>query len=173
MQKDIQMRIMEKNDAPFLHQLYNNPEVMSYWFEEAYLSVQALEKSFDDNIDNDKNRQFIVMDGNEKVGIVELVNIDWKHRNAEFTIIIAPEHQGKGYARPATKWAIDYGFSTLNLHKIYLFVDKINEKAIRVYEKIGFQVEGVAKEMFFVNGSYHDAVVMGIFQRDVLNLENG
>src|SRR5699024_4848098 len=167
------MRIMEKNDAPFLHQLYNNPEVMSYWFEEAYLSVQALEKSFDDNIDNDKNRQFIVMDGNEKVGIVELVSIDWKHRNAEFTIIIAPKHQGKGYARPATKWAIDYGFSTLNLHKIYLFVDKINEKAIRVYEKIGFQVEGVAKEMFFVNGTYHDAVVMGIFQRDVLNLENG
>src|SRR5699024_9593925 len=107
----------------------------------------ALEKSFDDNVESEKNRQFIVMNGEEKVGIVELVSIDWRHRNAEFTIIIAPEHQGKGYARPATQLAIDYGFYTLNLHKLYLFVDKINDKAIRVYEKAGFQVEGVAREM--------------------------
>ena len=168
MENNIHIRIMEKTDAPFLHKLYNNPEIMSYWFEEAHLSIQALEKSFDDNVESEKNRQFIVMNGEEKVGIVELVSIDWRHRNAEFTIIIAPEHQGKGYARPATQLAIDYGFYTLNLHKLYLFVDKINDKAIRVYEKAGFQVEGVAREMFFVNGTYHDAAVMGMYQRDVL-----
>ncbi|HLQ72361.1 MAG TPA: GNAT family N-acetyltransferase [Bacillota bacterium] len=168
MREDVEIRVVEKGDAAFLHSLYNNPDIMSYWFEEAYLSLQALEKSFDDNIDNEKSRQFIVMHDNEKIGLVELVGIDWKHRNAEFTIMIAPEHQGNGYARPATKLAIDYGFSTLNLHKLYLYVDKINEKAIHVYEKMGFEAEGVAKEMFFVNGTYHDAVVMGIFKRDVL-----
>lgn len=166
MHDNIRIRAMEKKDAPFLYKLYNNSEIMDYWFEEAYLSMKALEKSFDDNINNDKNRQFIVMAGSEKVGIVELVSIDWKHRNAEFTIIIDPEYQGKGYSQPATHKALAYGFSVLNLHKLYLFVDKINEKAIRVYEKTGFQIEGVAKEMFFVNGTYHDAVVMGMFQRD-------
>lgn len=163
MNEHIAIRTMEKDDASFLHTLYNNPNIMDYWFEEAHLSMKALEKSFDENIDNDSNRQFIVMDGNEKVGLVELVSIDWMHRNAEFTIMIAPEHQGNGYARPATQKTIEYGFSVLNLHKLYLFADKINEKAIRVYEKVGFEVEGVAKEMFFVNGTYHDAVVMGIF----------
>lgn len=164
--ENIQIRTMEKDDASFLHKLYNNPEVMSYWFEEAHLSYKALEKSFDDNTDNDANRQFIVMDGKEKVGLIELVSIEWKHRNAEFTIMIAPEHQGKGYALPATNLAVEHGFSMLNLHKLYLFVDTINEKAIHVYEKAGFQVEGVTRETFFVNGSYHDAVIMCMFQRD-------
>ncbi|HLR03994.1 MAG TPA: GNAT family N-acetyltransferase [Virgibacillus sp.] len=168
MQQDLHIRVMEKEDAPFLHKLYNNPDIMSYWFEEAHLSLKALEKSFEDSSGNDINRQFILMDGNEKVGLVELVDIDWRHRNAEFTIMIAPGFQGRGYALPATKLAMRYGFSTLNLHKLYLYVDKINEKAIHIYEKAGFQVEGVAKEMFFVNGSYHDAIVMGVFQRDML-----
>ena len=173
MREDVHIRVMEKGDAPFLHSLYNNPDIMSYWFEEAHLSLQALEKSFDDDIENEKNRQFIVMHDNQRIGVVELVGIDWKHRHAEFTIMIAPEHQGNGYAHPATKRAIEYGFSTLNLHKLFLYVDKVNEKAIHVYEKMGFEVEGVAREMFFVNGTYHDAVVMGIFQRDVLGRDVG
>lgn len=95
------------------------------------------------------------MDDKQTVGLVELVEIDLIHRNAEFQIIIDPQSQGKGYASIATKLAIEYAFTILNLHKIY--------------QKTVFQIEGELKEEFFINGSYHDAIRMCMFQRDFLN----
>lgn len=166
MNDNLILRTLEKTDLPFIHALYNNPDVISYWFEEPYLSMAQLEDIFDKNKENSRLRQFILAMENECVGLVELVNIDPRHRNAEFTIMIDPNYQGKGYAKIATRLAMDYAFSTLNLHKLYLFVDTINEKAIHVYERKGFQQEGVAREMFFVGGTYRDAAVMSIFDRD-------
>lgn len=109
------------------------------------------------------------MDDKQTVGLVELVEIDLIHRNAEFQIIIDPQSQGKGYASITTKLAIEYTFTILNLHKIYLLVDKKNHKAIHIYRKTCFQIEGELKEEFFINGSYHDAIRMCMFQRDFLN----
>lgn len=64
----------------------------------------------------------------KKAGLVELVEINHVHRRAEFQIIISPEYQGKGLASRAAKLAMDYGFTVLNLYKLYLIVDKENEK---------------------------------------------
>lgn len=166
MSDNLILRTLEKTDLAFIHALYNNPDVASYWFEEPYLSMDYLEDAFDKNKNNPRDRQFILSDQEINVGFVELTMIDLRHRNAEFTIMIAPDYQGNGYAKIATRLAMDYAFSTLNLHKLYLLVDTINEKAIHVYEKAGFQQEGVAHEMFFVDGTYHDAAIMSILDRD-------
>lgn len=86
----------------------------------------------------------------EKAGLVELVEINHVHRRAEFQIIISPEYQGKGLATRAAKLAMDYGFTVLNLYKLYLIVDKENEKAIHIYRKLGFTVEGELMHEFFI-----------------------
>ena len=73
-------------------------------------------------------RRFIVEDENQVVGIVELVEINYIHRNCEIQIIIKPEFSGKGYAKFAFEKAINYAFDILNMHKIYLYVDTDNKK---------------------------------------------
>lgn len=137
---------------------------MSYWFEEPHRSLDQLEKEFEKNIENKQLREFILKKDNERLGYVTIFTIDFIHRNAEFAIMIDPEHQGKGFANTATDLAIDYAFSSLNLHKLYLYVDEENEKAIHIYKKKGFLVEGILKEEFFVNGTYRNAVSMAIFR---------
>src|SRR5699024_11485599 len=122
------------------------------------------------NMNNQHERCFIMKKNNETLGLVELVSIEPIHRKAEFTIMIEPTYQGHGYASTATKLAMDYAFSNLNLHKLYLFVDEINEKAIHIYKKAGFQVEAILKDEFFVNGAYHNAVIMSIFQDQYMEL---
>ena len=91
---------------------------------------------------------FIVEDEKIIIGLVELVEIDLIHRNAEFQIIIDPNCQGKGYAYIVTTLAMKYAFNNLNLHKLYLLVDKQNEKAIHIYKKAGFNIEGELREEF-------------------------
>lgn len=170
MDEQIGLRTLEKEDLEFIHTLNNNADIMSYWFAEAYKSLAELKDLYDKNISNPHERRFILKKGNERLGLVELVGIDPIHRKAEFTIMIDPAQQGNGYAGRATRLAMNYAFATLNLHKLYLVVDQINEKAIHIYKKAGFQVEAELKDEYFVNGAYHNAVIMCMFQEDYFSM---
>lgn len=170
MTNTIVLRPLERKDLNFVHTLDNNAVVMRYWFEEPFASFDELVQIYNSHIHDQTERRFIVSDTDENpVGLVELVEINQTHRHAEFQIIISPNKQGQGYAKQATHLAIDYAFAVLNLHKLSLFVDTENIKAIHIYTELGFQQEGILREEFFVNGQYRDVILMGIFQREYLS----
>jgi diamine N-acetyltransferase len=164
----VKLRPLEREDLHFVHQLDNNASVMRYWFEEPYEAFVELSDLYDKHIHDQTERRFVVEHDGQKAGLVELVEINHVHRRAEFQIIIDPGHQGKGLASQAAKLAMDYGFSVLNLYKLYLIVDQENEKAIHIYTKLGFEVEGVLKHEFFINGEYRNTIRMCIFQQQYL-----
>ncbi|ATF92777.1 spermidine N1-acetyltransferase [Cedecea neteri] len=164
----IRLRPLEREDLRFVHQLDNNASVMRYWFEEPYEAFVELSDLYDKHIHDQSERRFVIDCNGVNAGLVELVEIDHIHRRAEFQIIITPEFQGKGLASRAAKLAMDYGFTVLNLYKLYLIVDKENEKAVHIYKKLGFIVEGELIHEFFINGQYRDAIRMCIFQQQFL-----
>lgn len=55
----------------------------------------------------------------------------------------------------------------MNLHRIHLHVLSWNERAIHVYEKVGFQREAVLRDSMFRFGSYHQIVVMGLLRGEL------
>ena len=61
---------------------------------------------------------------------------------------------------------IEYAFTVLNMHKVYLYVDVNNSAAIHIYKKIGFIPEGTLRQHFFAEGEYHDSLMMGIFPHE-------
>ncbi|WIY53447.1 spermidine N1-acetyltransferase [Devosia sp. YIM 151766] len=164
----VRLRPLEREDLHFVHQLDNNASVMRYWFEEPFETFAELSTLYEEHIHDQSERRFVIQLDGDSVGLVELVEINHVHRRAEFQIIIAPDHEGKGLASRAAAAAMDYGFSVLNLHKLYLIVDKDNARAIHIYEKLGFQVEGELVDEFFVNGAYRNALRMCIFQAPYL-----
>ncbi len=168
MKNDLKLRPLEREDLRFVHLLDNNASVMRYWFEEPYATFDELSSLYDTHVHDQSERRFVVEYQKERVGLVELVEIDLIHRRAEFQIIIDPDQQGKGIAAHATSMALDYGFKVLNLNKIYLYVDKENDKAIHIYAKIGFQTEGELIDEFFSNGQYRSVIRMCLFQRQHL-----
>lgn len=170
----VKLRPLEREDLRFVHQLNNNDSIMRYWFEEAYESFAELQQLYERNIHNQTERRFIVAapDG-EPAGLIELVEINHLHRRCEFQIAIHPSYQGRGYAWRSTRIVMDYAFSVLNIHKLYLHVDKENRRAVRIYEQCGFVPEGVLKDEFFMNGRYRDAVRMCLFQPDYLASRGG
>ncbi|MBC2141801.1 spermidine N1-acetyltransferase [Listeria innocua] len=171
MSGDLRLRPLEREDLKFVHRLNNDAKIMSYWFEEPYEAFVELQELYDKHIHDQSERRFILELDGQMVGLVELMEIDYIHRRAEFQIIIDPKFQGHGYAVSATKLAMKYAFHVLNLHKLYLVVDKVNEKAIHVYEKVGFIREGELIDEFFVDGTYHDAIRMCIFQHQYQEMD--
>lgn len=162
--KSITLRPLEREDLPFVHQLDNNASVMRYWFEEPYEAFVELSDLYDKHIHDQLERRFIIENEGTKIGLIELVEINYIHRRAEIGIIIDPAFQDKGYATKATNLAMDYAFSVLNLYKVYLIVDKENTKALHIYKKLGFHIEGDLVDEFFINGKYRTVIRMSIFQ---------
>ncbi|MGI5504750.1 GNAT family N-acetyltransferase [Lentzea sp. CA-135723] len=60
-----------------------------------------------------------------------------------------------------------YGFDTMRLHSIELGVVEANERAIKSYKKVGFQVDGRQREAFFRDGEWHDALLMCVLRDEL------
>jgi len=163
------IRPLEREDLRFVHELDNNESVMHYWFEEPYEAFFELCDLYEKHIHDQSERRFVAEAGELRVGLAELVDINHIHRRAEFQLIIAPEFQGRGFAKDATRLAVEYAFAILNLHKVYLVVDVDNAAAIHVYQETGFKQEGLLEKEYFSAGEYRDVIRMAIFQKDFLS----
>ncbi|KAH7913334.1 acyl-CoA N-acyltransferase [Hygrophoropsis aurantiaca] len=89
-----------------------------------------------------------------------------KNRDALFGISMYPDFWGKGYGREATKFTIDYAFKALGLQRVSLMVSAENTRAISLYEKLGFSVEGRKRRANWVNGHWEDTLSMGVLQEE-------
>ncbi len=67
--------------------------------------------------------------------------------------------QGRGLMHEGLGLLVDYAFFDLNLHRIMANYDPENERSARVLGRLGFQVEGYAKDYLFLNGQWRDHVL--------------
>ena len=101
------------------------------------------------------------------IGSMGLFRINWVNRNAFIMGIIGePEYWGKGIIGEAAKLIINYGFTELNLHKIYAGVFDPNKRSLRAAEKLGFKQEAVFKEDLYVDGNYVDTHQFALLKKD-------
>lgn len=108
---------------------------------------------------------------NELLGEVVLNEIDPMNRSANIRIgIQGTHHRGKGYGTQALIEMLRYGFEELNLHRIELGVYAFNPRAIHVYEKIGFQREGVQRDALYSEGKFHDMILMAMLEDEFRSL---
>jgi len=74
----------------------------------------------------------------------------------------------RGYGTDAMRVICRFGFDTMNLHRIELDVYGRNERARKVYARVGFVEEGRKREAVYKNGRYDDIVVMGLLRSELL-----
>lgn len=78
--------------------------------------------------------------------------------------IFDPACHSMGIGTEVTRLVLQFGFETLHLHRIDLKVLDYNHRAIRCYEKCGFQREGVLRESACIEGKYYSDLVMSILE---------
>lgn len=112
---------------------------------------------------------FLVVDcATEKlIGLTSISEVDFVNRKAMFGILIGDtDYRGKGYAREAASLVLDYAFNIVNMHNVALEVFDFNERAIRLYEKLGFKTIGRRRDSRIVCGKMYDTVYMDILDRE-------
>ena len=103
------------------------------------------------------------------VGGTDLEVVTWNGRDAFVGIFIgARENWGKGYGTDAMNILLRYAFTELNLWRVSLGVFEYNPRAIRSYEKAGFQHEGRTRQQLQHEGKRWDIFFMGTLREEWL-----
>jgi RimJ/RimL family protein N-acetyltransferase len=101
------------------------------------------------------------------IGQIRLDRVDLRDRRANLAIGIEdPAQLGLGLGTEAIAIVLEYAFNVLKLHRVSVRVVEYNRRAIRAYQKCGFVVEGREREAAFVDGMWHDDVMMGMLDRE-------
>jgi ribosomal protein S18 acetylase RimI-like enzyme len=106
---------------------------------------------------------FVVVDHGEVVGWCDLsqTNRPTQAHIAVLGIGLLPPYRDRGIGRKLMQTAIDAA-KARGLERITLHVHANNERARKLYEKLGFKFEGVMRRAFKVDDYYDDVVVMGL-----------
>jgi len=167
----IYLRPVEPEDAKFLSKGENDPIVREALFLALPISLSNEQEKIEQLI---KSKEAIVLiivekEADKPVGQTAFFRIDYISRAAVFYIaILDPACWSKGLGSEATQLMVDCAFKTLNLNRIQLHVCAENTAAIKIYQRVGFQQEGVLRQAMFRNGNYVDFWVMGILRSDWL-----
>ena len=153
----------------------NDPDVTRYIESGIFPTTKKALKDFYERVNKSKTDVIFAIatkKDNIHIGNIKLGNINWIHRYADLGIMIGEKkYWGKGYGQEACRLLLKYAFEVLNLNKVILGVYATHKQAIRIYQKVGFKIEGRVKKLLNFKGKYTDKIVMGILKQEFLSVE--
>jgi len=175
--KNIYLRALVPEDANGNYPAWLNDEKISAYNSHhtfGYTKEQALEY-INSSIGSRANLILAITDieSNRHIGNVALQNINWINRSAEFAILIGEsDFHKKGVGKEAMSLILDHGFSALNLHRIYCGTPVENSSMRSLAQFFNMREEGLRKEAFYKNSSYHDIVEYGLLRGEYYEHKN-
>ncbi len=130
---------------------------------EAYIDESGFKQIIKEDTASTHNL-FLVAEVNERVvGFSRCAGNSLKRTShkVEFGVCVLKEFWGYGIGQNLLKESIDWAESN-DIKKMNLSVLETNEKAIKLYEKYGFEVEGSLKnDKLLSDGKYYHTILMG------------
>jgi len=89
---------------------------------------------------------------NENNELIGTCSFDYDEEDKKYMVGVQmrPSLTGKGMGTEVIATIVDFGKKTYNFNELYLLVAKFNERAIKIYERLGFEV--TEEFTWFVNG---------------------
>ncbi len=161
----MRVRVARPHDAAALLDLKcrldRETSFMMYEPGERDVSVRDLARELA-GVDRSPNSVVLLAElAGELAGYVELTGGSFRRSRATAYLVIgvradaAGRGIGSGLLRSAKDWAAAHG-----LHRLELTVMAHNSRAIRLYERMGFSVEGRRAECLLVDGRFVDELTM-------------
>lgn len=161
------------SDLMLLHQWWSDPEIMQFQttgfirISRESTNVELFDRWFSDT-GNDVGFIITHRESGEVMGFCNLWGANLKNRSAMLGILLGKPYWGHGFGSEALALLLDYAFTELNFHRVELGVFAFNQRAIHVYQKVGFREAGRRRQTLFRAGQWHDEVIMDLLQDEYL-----
>ncbi|GED67644.1 acetyltransferase [Brevibacillus reuszeri] len=180
----VELRPVTAEDMERLYVWRNDEEVATWAAGSSFVtysivSLDTLRTMYEEALRtsklDDKLNQFIfsvyTLDG-VHIGNCDYRQVDPITRAATIGIgILAKEYWSKGYGTDTLHALLRFLFLKMNLNRVQLDTWSGNTRAIRAYEKCGFVLEGRLRQNEYIDGQYHDTILMGLLREDYLQIK--
>jgi RimJ/RimL family protein N-acetyltransferase len=167
----IRLRRIRRSDAESIQRYAKDKEISRYTFiphpyrlENAYEFIKNTHKWFRKGSTISLGMEW--KETGEIIGMISLMRINLRSRNAELGYWLAKKYWGQGITLEAVRLILKYGFKELKLVRIYARVFHPNTASTRVLKKAGFTQEG-----YFRKAEYHHRRWMDSFSFAILKEE--
>jgi ribosomal-protein-alanine N-acetyltransferase len=167
----VQLRRLDRRDAPALFALYSDREVMRYWNHAPWTSIDQADLAIDDARADyfsgaSLHCAIALRDTGALIGSCALYGFSRQNRCASVGYMLAKQHWGHGYVREAMRLLLDHGFQECGLNRVEAEVSLQNTGSCLALARLGFEWEGSMRERWIVDGKKHDTVAYGLLRSD-------
>jgi RimJ/RimL family protein N-acetyltransferase len=166
--KDVIIKDLSLDLAPNMFRWMCDPAVSSNIGLREKPSLEKTQSWITKALQDPSMRPYAIMYDGNHVGNVTLDRIDNYLSSSRFSIYIGEPsaRQVGGVGCTGTYLALREAFSSLGFHKIWLTVHVRNFPAINVYRKLGFSLEGILRDEFWLDGQRINLLYMGLLKEE-------
>ena len=170
--KLVSLHAVEKEDLQQFRDWRNNPEFSKHFREYRELNMRQQEIWFEEKVVQDNTTLMFSIrrnEDNELLGCCGFVYINWVHRHADLSLYIGWNDayiDEEGYAEESCRLLLEYGFNELCLNKVWTEIYEFDEKKKVLYDKFGFQQDGLLRQNYWYNGKWWDSRILSLLVSD-------
>ncbi len=167
-----ELRALREADAEELHALIerNRPRLAEWmhWVQtQTAQDTLAFIRRTTEKAREGRGFHRCIVAGGRIVGVVGFSTIDALNRSAPIGYWLDEAHEGQGAMTAAVAALVDYAFEELALNRVEIRADVENKPSRAIAERLGFQLEGVARQAYRVVGDrYSDDAVYSMLAAD-------
>ena len=169
----ITLRLIELTDLNSIHNLHTLPETDEFNALGIPKNIEEtksiIEPWIADNKRNEiKNFTFAIEQNNngEFIGLFGLKLWSEKHKRGEIWYKIHSDYWKNGFATESVNLILDFGFDSLDLHRIQAGCAVDNIGSIKVLEKVGMIQEGRGRQLLPLKNGWSDNFEYSILETD-------
>ena len=164
--KNVNLRVMEKEDLPLITEWCNNIEFGGEYLSPLQMSRAEIEKSGESTLFETKVFIIEKKDGS-KIGFFWHFNMLAPYaKMQEIGYGLVPSERGKGYCTEATQLMVDYLFLSKDIARIQATTHTKNVVSQKVLEKVGFKREGTLRKTALIRGEWTDMFIFSILREE-------
>jgi ribosomal-protein-alanine N-acetyltransferase len=165
------LRPLEERDLPAYVAGMNDTEVGGWAGYREPFSVEQAKGWLQHNNEESRHGRgwfFAVCElGDDRfIGTTWLKDVNTSSMMAELAIFMDRDHIGAGWGTDAQRVLLNFAFTNVGLQRVFLTVFAANERAIRSYEKLGFQREGLMRRSWRGIRGLEDSLLMAILKEE-------
>lgn len=164
----ISLRQIAQDDASFIFSLIENNRdyLRKYlnWVDDnrSLEDVISFVDSCNATVFAQKGMTFVILKYDEIIGCIDFHSWNQLHKKVAVGYWIAENYSKKGIVTKCVSVLLNYLFITLKIEKVELHFMEENKASARVAEKLGFKIEGILRNRYYLQGSLKNLVITGL-----------